>query len=114
MMLKTRNFKKQNNIFVFQKRLNEKESSLSVSFPVFPFCFTLLLFANQLKASVVRWQVRGPGEGQERCPPVGGGKPIVNSTTRSAPRVKAFSKWIFNCVSVLKKLAVMLNFSKSS
>ena len=67
-MLKTRNFKKQNNIFVFQKRLNEKESFLSVSFPVFPFCFTLLLFANQLKALVVRWQVRGPGEGQERCP----------------------------------------------
>ena len=46
--------------------------------------------------------------GQERAkrgaPPVGVGEPIV----------KAFSKWIFNCLPVLKKLAVMLNFRKSS
>ena len=57
--------------------------------------------------------------GQERAkrgapPPVGVGEPIVNSTMRSALRVKAFSKWIFNCLPVLKKLAVMLNFRKSS
>ena len=109
MMLKTRNFKKQNNIFVFQKRINEKESSFSFLLYFTSLCQPTESFGLPLAGTSAR---RGPREVPP--PPVGVGEPIVNSTTRSAPKVKAFSKWIFNCVSVLKKLAVMLNFSKSS
>lgn len=109
MMLRTRNFKKQNNIFVFQKRINEKESSFSFLLYFTSLCQPTESFGRPLAGTRAR---RGPREVPPS--PVGVDEAIVNSTTRSAPRVKAFSKWSFNCVSVLKKLAVMLNFSKSS